>query len=253
MDPIYQKEFQVTDLVTDCFGRVKPSAILYYLQEAAGQHSNLLGAGWDVLSEKGLFWAVTRHKVQISRLPQLGETITVRTWPMPTTRVAYPRAAAAYDSQGQELFRAISLWVLMDKESRQLILPGKSGVEVAGMLCGTELTLPRSLAPIKLESNTLRTVTYSCLDRNGHMNNTRYLDWVDDLLPSGFHGSHMAREFTVCYANEALEGQTLQMEWQLGADGQLLVDAHRRETNDSEKNTRVFSAQVIYERFSVNQ
>ena len=249
MEPIHQVQFTVTDLVADCFGNARLSALLYYVQEAAGQHSALLGAGQKMLTEKGLFWAVSRHKMQITRLPRLGEVVTVQTWPMPTTRVAYPRSVVAIDSQGQELFRAISLWVLMDAESRSMILPGKSGVDVAGTLRGNELELPRSLAPLKLQSSAERVVTYSCLDRNGHMNNTRYLDWVDDLLPAAFHGAQMPREFTVCYASEALEGQTLRLDWQLGADGLLQVDAHRGQTDDSGKNTRVFSAQVAYSGF----
>lgn len=246
METIHQVQFTVTELVADCFGRAKLSALLYYVQEAAGQHSTLLGAGQDLLTEKGLFWAVTRHKMQIARLPRIGETITVHTWPMPTTRVAYPRSVAAFDSQGRELFRAISIWVLMDRNSRSMVLPGKSGVEVMGTLRGDELAQPHSLVPSKLQSSTERAVTYSCLDRNGHMNNTRYLDWVEDLLPAAFHGTNAAREFTVCYASEALEGQVLRLDWQLSADGVLQVDAHRRQTDEAEKNTRVFSAQVLF-------
>ena len=71
------------------------------------------------------------------------------------------------------------------------------------------------------------------------MNNTRYLDWVDDLLDSDFHREHPAREFTVCYLNEAREGDTIGLNFEL-ADGPVLtVDANR----DGE---RIFSAQILY-------
>ena len=246
MDPIYSQTFTLTDKDVDCFGRMKLSTLLTCAQEVAGRHSALLGADYDSLLEKQLFWAVTRHKVQITRLPLLGETITVQTWPMPTTRVAYPRSLVAYDARGEELFRSISLWVLMDVENRAMVLPGKSGVEVAGTLTGGELSVPHSLVPKALSNTVNRTVTYTCLDRNGHMNNTRYLDWVEDLLPSAFHKAHAPKELVICYASEAREGQVLRLSWELSQEGSLQVDAHREYTLVPDKQYRVFSAQVLY-------
>ena len=242
----YRQTFTLTDLDVDRYCKLKLSSLLFYAQEVAGKHSALLGADYDTLAQKKLFWAVTRHKVQITRLPTLGETITVETWPMPTTRVAFPRALAAYDAQGNELFRSISLWVLMDPESRAMVLPGKSGVDVGGLLTGTELSAPHSIVPKALQNRADRTVTYTCLDRNGHMNNTRYLDWVADLLPSDFHQEHSPKELVICYASEALENQQIRLDWELSGDGILQVDAHRENTLVPGKNHRVFSAQVLY-------
>ncbi len=247
MKPIYRKNFTLSDMEVDCFGRLKLSTLLYLAQEVAGNHSELLGAGYDTLAQKGIFWAVTRHRVQITRLPVRGETITVETWPMPTTRVAYPRSVVAFDAQGKELFRLISLWVLMDANSRAMVLPGKSGVTVEGMLTGTELDTPRSLAPKGMTDFALRAVTYSCLDRNGHMNNTRYLDWVDDLLPAQFHRDREAREFVICYLSEALENQQLRLDWSLSETGCLQVDAHREKTDVSDGKDRIFTVQMLYE------
>ena len=246
MEKIYKQSFEITDLVTDRFGKLKLSAPLFYAQEIAGQHCNLLGTDFDSLAKHGLFWAVTRHRVQITRMPVRGETITVETWPMPTTRVAYPRAVAAYDAEGKELFRIISLWVLMDINKRTMVLPGKSSIEVAGILRGTELETPSSLVPQALPSNSSRQVTFSCLDRNGHMNNTKYLDWISDLLDSDFHRDHTAKEYTICYLSEALEKQQISLAWQLSQEGILQVHAHREETDVSKKQTRVFSAQLVF-------
>ena len=174
MEPIYQLSFDITDLHTDRFGRLKSSSILYFVQEAAGKHwqyiENQTGEKCD------LFWVIIRHRVQVSRLPRRSEKIRLETWPMPTTRVAYPRSVVAYDENGNELFRSISLWVLMDPETRAMVLPGKSGVSVEGILRGTELPTPASLIPREMEQKTTRTVCYSDLDRNGHMNNVKYLD-----------------------------------------------------------------------------
>ena len=244
MEPLYAQHFEINDNLVDRYGRLMPSKILFFAQEVAGQHCNLLSVDYDTLAQKRMFWAVIRHRVQVTRLPQRGETIRVETWPMPTTRVAYPRSVVAYDEAGKECFRSISLWVLMDLDTRNMILPGKSGISVLGTLRGTELTAPNSLVPKALNTSRSRTVCFTDLDRNGHMNNTRYLDWIDDLLPSPFHCKHTIREFTVCYLSEAREGQELQLHWDFLEDGVLRVDAFRKgETKDE----RILSAKLLFE------
>ena len=247
MEPIYQQSFQINDAAVDCFGRLKPSMLLFYVQEVSGLHASTLGAGYDALMAKNLFWAILRTRVQITRLPVSGETIRVETWPMPTSRVAYPRSVVAYDEAGKEVFRAISLWCLMDTQNRSMVLPGKSGVIVEGTLRGNELAVPGSLAVKGLSNSGTRQVLFSDLDRNGHMNNTRYMEWCSDLLPSGFHHSHTPREFTVCYHAEALEGENLELHYELKEGGLLQVDAWRNQENDSAAHSRVFTAQVQYE------
>ena len=244
MEPIFQHEFLINDAAVDCFGRLKPSMLLFYCQEIAGQHCNLLGADYDTLAQKNLLWAIIRQKVQITRLPRSGETIRVETWPMPTTKVCYPRSTVAYDADGQELFRAISMWVLMDAQSRAMILPGKSGITVQGLLTGTELATPGSLAPQKLENTYSRRVCFTDLDRNGHMNNTKYLEWIWDLLPSSFHQGSEPREFTVCYHTEAREGDLLHLGWQTDAEGLLQVESWREEEDASFH--RIFAAQIRF-------
>ena len=246
MEPIYREPYQIRDCDVDCFGRLKASMILFYAQDIAGRHCELISLDYDTLAQQRLFWAVIRHRVQITRMPRRGETITVETWPMPTTRVAYPRSMVAYDAEGNEVFRSISLWILMDLDTRAMILPGKSGIDVNGLIRGNELTPPPSLTPKILANTRYRDVCFTDLDRNGHMNNCRYLDWISDLLPSAFYREREMKEFTVCYLNEAREGQTMDIHWELKEDGSLRVDANRQETDPSAGHSRVFSAQIRY-------
>ena len=243
MEPIYQQEFTVTDNAVNRYGRLKPSMILYYVQEVAGRHFDRISMDYDALASHGMIWAIIRQRVQITRLPDRGETIRLETWPMPTTRVAYPRSVVAYDAWGNELFRSISIWVLMDLNTRNMILPSKSGIAVAGTLRGNELAVPSALPAKLLRSRRSRTVCFTDLDRNGHMNNTRYLDWIDDLLPSAFHKDHTFREFTVCYLSETREGQELELRWDFLEEGCIQVDAHR---NLDGKDERVFSARLLF-------
>lgn len=222
---MYTQEFTLNDLHVDCFGRLKPAVMLWLIQEVSGIHASQLGASWEALAEKNLFWAVIRHKVEVFRPAYTGQTITLRTWPMPTTRVAYPRATEARDAQGNLLFRSHAIWVLMDRTSRAMVLPGKSGVTVPGTVQGCEAPPPGSIPGRTPKNYVNRTVGYNVLDRNGHMNNTRWLDWTDDLLSADFHREKMLRLLDICYLAEAKEGQQVDLFWQLDGQNLLQVEA----------------------------
>ena len=243
MEPIYVDEFEISDLQCDRFGRLRGASILWLVQEMAGRHCKILGVDWDTLAAKGMFWAIIRHQVQVTRLPQKGQTIRIETWPMPTSRVAYPRQVVAYDQDGTELFRTVSVWVLMDLHSRAMILPGKSGVEVCGVLRGGELPTPKSVSPAGQTHSQERTVRFTDLDLNGHMNNCRYLDWAYDLLPSDFHRSHTLAGFSLGYLSEAIEGDQLKLSYDLEA-GDLQLQIQRLEGDGAAK---IFCAQIHYD------
>ena len=239
MDSLYKDDFTLSDLQCDRFGRLKPSAICWLVQEMAGRHCLRLGLDWASLAKKGMFWAILRHRIEVKRMPQKDETIHVQTWPMPTTRVAFPRNVVAFDHNGNELFRTTSLWVLMDMEKRAMILPGKSGVEVPGVLLGGELPVPGSLAPKTLSGRQERTVRFTDLDLNGHMNNCRYLDWAADLLPSDFHRDRCLHSATLGYLAESREEDALALFYGESEDGSIGLEILRQDQ-------RIFAAELSF-------
>lgn len=245
MELIYEKEYTLTDLHTDAFGRAKPSAILSFAQDIAGEHAAIISDNWEQLQQKHLFWAISRNKLEILCPAQVGETILLRTWPMATTKVAYPRAVEGYRKDGTLLFRMVSIWVLMDTEKRSLVLPGKSGIAIDGCNRGSELSIPSSLSPICGQNQVVRSVSYSELDRNLHMNNTRYMDWLADVLPLSFHKDYYLCNCTLCYLHELRAGESLSLQWNLGEDGLLSMDGILQ---DSTGEKRIFASQAQFKR-----
>lgn len=225
MSLLFNHSFLVSDTQCDRFDRMKPSALLSVMQDAAGGSSASLGLTTEFLAEHGVFWAVIRNKVDIFRMPTRLETVRIETWPEPKTRVAFPRATLGYDAEGNLLFRARSLWVLMDLSTRAMVLPGKAPFEVPGLARDLELPAPTSLSVADCAENVVRPVNYTDLDRNGHMSNIRYLDWAMDLQSSDFHRSHSLTGFSVCYLNEAREGQQISLGYDLSEENELRVEA----------------------------
>lgn len=242
------KPFEITYSVTpdrvDENGFCKLSSLLYYCQEAAGGHCKILGLDWDSLAKKNLFWALIRTRMEITRLPALGEKILVRTWPMTTTRTAFPRACEGRDQQGELLFRCTSLWVLMDKSSRAMLLPGKSDVALEGIQFGTEAAAPGSVSPIHAETGAARQVSDQDLDRNGHMNNTRYMDWVWEYLQEAMPGTPAPRAFVANYLAEALPGQMLTISHLKNEDGTISIELTRPRGQVDAKPERIFAGKL---------
>lgn len=244
MEPVFTQNYEIRDNMVDCRGFLKPSQILFIAQDMGGRHCKELTLSYEDMAAKGFFWAVSRHRVQITRLPKSGEILKVETWAMPATAAAFPRSVVAYDEAGKECFRAITLWVIMTLDTRKMITPGKSGILVPSTLRGLELANPKGLVPRDMVNSSRRRVCFTDIDRNGHMNNTRYLDWVDDLFPSSFHYEHRMKELLVCYLSESREGQTLDMHYDVTDPDCIQVDAYRKE---GEEDHRVFSARILFE------
>lgn len=221
-------------------GQLKPSALLYLAQEVAGHHATELGSGWDQLHEKNLFWAVIRTKAEVLDAPS-GTEVLLKTWPMPTSRTAYPRCVMGYDQDGRLLFKLVSLWVLMNVHTRAMVLPGKSGVEVIGSLYGIEPEHPRGL-PVTGQDHTLYKRVEKChLDKNGHMNNTKYMDWVMEQAPM----DQRVKSFELCYFNEGRLDDEMELGCTLEANT-LTVNIRRGCTDYSEKKDRIFAAAVHF-------
>ena len=54
MDIIFEKEYALTDMHCDAFGRAKPAALLSFAQDIAGEHAAILSDNWEELQKKHL-------------------------------------------------------------------------------------------------------------------------------------------------------------------------------------------------------
>ncbi len=251
MNPVFRQQCQITEAQCNPFGYAKNSALLLCVQDIAEAHCNLLGADRQTLEKENLFWALVRNKMEITRHPSLGETIILETFPLPTTKTNYPRGTIAYDKDGNELFRTLSLWVLMHWQTRRLILPHQSNIEVPGNSLiqdsfFTSQTFPRTAPQNRALSHSCHTVTCEDLDQNLHVNNTRYVDWVMKLLPEDFLSSHPLRQLTVSYHNEAKESQKVSLNYAISPENSLQVEGLLTEADATKTPIRVFTAQAQF-------
>ena len=214
MSGIYEKELRLLTADTDMWRHLRPSVLAGFLQSAATAHAGQLGAGTQATLDRGVLWIVARMAVEIRRMPGCDEDVLLRTWPGPARHTLFPRYYEMLSPGGDTLLQASSIWLLMDAKDRRMVSARDAGIQVEGLVRGGELPLPTRIGrfPSLPAERSERTVRYSETDVNGHLNNTRYLDWADDLLSPEFHRSHTLRSLWVEYRSEIRLGQTAELE-----------------------------------------
>ena len=213
--------FAQTVRIRDCdvsFNRkLRPSCLFSLMQEASIDHTEQLGAGRDKTLDRGFLWVLTRQKVLINRLPEYDERVLFESWPGETMHVLFPRYYRMLDAAGQLLLSASALWTLIDAEKRAFIFPQQEGIVVLGETTGNEIPLPSGIRSLPTEEKKHFTVPYSHTDINGHMNNIRYIDECENMIPH-IAAERDLKEIAVEYAHEIRLGE--EMEISLGVQEQ---------------------------------
>lgn len=202
----------ITPDEADFTGKWRPGDIFRAMQRAAEIHANELGWGYDVLKAKNIAWVLTRTQLQMQKYPNVWDQITVATWTGLVKHSVFPRYFEFRASDGSVLGKAVTLWVLLDLETRSMVSADKAQIEVPedeGHVPALSFpSAPRELKGVEPELKE-KVPAYMDFDINGHVNNTRYIDWLCDLFAPECYEEHFIRELTVNYAGEILPGTEL--------------------------------------------
>lgn len=207
---LYQQDFLVLSNEADIHHRASLYSLSNYLQEAARSHAEKLGWGVELLRSQQQFWVLTRLIIQVEAYPKPGQTITVATWPKGTDRLFALRDFEV--TLGDKIIaRATSSWALLDLKSRRAnSLDAMSSIMFERANIHAIKAVPEKLpAPAVDASTSQHTVTYSELDLNGHVNNTRYINWLLDTFPIDFHKKHAVSSIQLNYLAEVFPDQTV--------------------------------------------
>ncbi len=185
---LYTLSYALRSRDVNMFQRLRSSQLFELLQEAATDHSELLGSGIAVIRAKNLMWVLARQNVEIGRMPAYGEQIVIETWPGNTVHSLYPRYYRILDSKGETIISSSAIWMLADMSERTLVPSSRSGFEFSNDKRGMEIALPSPPRSFFTDQSTSFTVPFSYVDMNGHMNNTRYFDLADNLSPAALAG-----------------------------------------------------------------
>ena len=165
--------------------QIRFSAILCLMQDAAYEHAAALGVGYDFLTSIHRAFVLSRLQISVlSELPAWGERIVLQTWPSGVERL-FANREFELSREGREPFlKATTSWLMIDTQTRHPVRPQEYFVNITPR----EVRVLGPEAPVKLGWDDsavpfdIRHARASDLDPNGHVNNTRYVDWVTDAI-----------------------------------------------------------------------
>ncbi len=218
------QDYYLRALDVDIKGEWMPSAIFVRMQEIAEDHATAVGAGRvDLVDEKGLGWVLTRMLVKMNKYPRIGQTIKVSTWPLKPTKLTFLRQFMFRGIDGELLGTASSQWVLFDIKERVLRRTVVLGDYPYDPKLAIKMGEPgKIILPAVMEKKMTRTVMYSDVDMNVHMNNTKYLNWICELFPSETLKEHSLEEIKINYIAEAYIDQQVGLYMKEGQGGHFI-------------------------------
>ncbi|WP_085991324.1 acyl-[acyl-carrier-protein] thioesterase [Oceanobacillus senegalensis] len=209
---VFKKNYHVDLRDVDFTKRLKSSTLFSYFQEIASLSAAELGVGIEVLADKhGVAWILTRTRVEIIRMPSWDEEIVIETWPQEPGRLEFERDFIVRDKEGNPIIRAISGWVIMDLKERKIKRPSTISFDTSSIHedRALDVKLKKLKSPGGLEVVYEKVIGYSDVDFNGHLNNSRYVDYIMDCFPIEEHRTHTVRAIEVNFNHEALPGDTI--------------------------------------------
>ncbi|MBP6909948.1 MAG: hypothetical protein KBC18_05905 [Candidatus Saccharicenans sp.] len=214
MDELHQfsSGFEIMSFDVDYQGRAHLSALMNYLQDAARLHSIQEKFSVFDLQEKGVTWVISRYHLQISRYPEMGEKITVKTWASGLHSFYALREFEMSDSQQKRILAATSSWMIIDLKDR-------CPVKVNGLF-PDELILNKRILeddfpvlPIvdRLDFKSEFKALFEDLDFNRHVNNVAYSRWAVEGMPPEVLFSHRPVDLQINYRAEVFYGDSLEV------------------------------------------
>ena len=190
----------------DYNGIAKASAILKYMQTAADSQLAERGMSYDELRGIGRAFILSKLKLEINRSFREGEPITAITFPCESRGFSFLRCYGI-EQDGRVVARAVSLWALIDTNNRSLVKVKDFELDLP-LLPPLDLAFDRFKLPDTLIDVGGYGVHYGDVDRNMHMNNTKYPNMYSNYLP--LIGKRIST-ISINYLSEAPMGEKMRV------------------------------------------
>ncbi|CMX49025.1 acyl-ACP thioesterase [Streptococcus pneumoniae] len=203
----YQMKMKIPFDMADMNGHIKlPDVILLSLQVSGMQSIELGVSDKAILEEYNLVWIIVEYDIEVFRLPRFAEEITIETEALSYNRLFCYRRFTIYNEAEQELIHMMATFVLMDRDSRkvhvvepEIVAPYQSDFDKK-LIRGPKYESLEE--PISKDYH----VRFYDLDMNGHVNNSKYLDWIFEVMGADFLTHYIPKKINLKYVKEVRPG-----------------------------------------------
>ncbi|MCE1255755.1 MAG: thioesterase [Anaerolineae bacterium] len=242
--PVWIEETRVNANDSDFEGKWKATRILQVMQEVGNRHAIQLGVGFKNLIQFNQAWVLSRLRIRFLDFPGIDEQIKIQTWPKGIQqKIFFDRHFKMSNSNGQTIALASAAYLLIDFEARKMLRPSALNVQLPenSEMSAIDEQLEKIPVPDQLDEQMRVKATYSTLDVMGHVNNTRYLEWIGDCFTVEHYKTHKLEWVQINYANEIKPGEEISL-----SSGSLNNDAFTRVItgNNLTAGNRAFEAMI---------
>lgn len=231
----YTEKYKTMWHDTDASRKVRPSELLVYMQETANRQ--FVSVGRDLDGERdsdGVGFILSKIALDFNMPLYAYEDIEVETFTCDSRGFSFNRGFRILRG-GEEVARAASVWALVDVKEGKLIKVNDYSVGFENEpIPVTESPMRIKMPPVEsFASVGKRTIVYSDIDYNMHMNNTRYPNMLCDFMEIA--DVERICGMTLSYLHEAALGDTLEVLCAkteenyffktLGKDGKICLEA----------------------------
>lgn len=187
-------------------------SLIKYLQDAAGEHSDLAGYGISNIEKTHLAWLVLNWKVKMISHPHYNEEITIKTWARSLEKVYSYRDFEILDSNNNLVAIASSKWLLVDSNTKKIKHITEDIVNSYGLNNKAVFNVNLDEKPKVPENNSLN-FTYKVqrrdIDTNHHVNNLFYIDFALETIPENIYLSNEFNNIEIFYKKEIKYGEII--------------------------------------------
>ena len=199
---MYKEKFVVQKDEVDSFGEIKISKLMWHMQNVAGEHAIKLKIDRDILMKDNNIWVVVRYDMKINRLPKLKEKYVITTHPGETKGFMFPRFFQVYDKHGNLLVNISSTWVVVNFDTRRIILRPFKDINLPVEHDPNDLEVPSKVNEEATNLLYKRLTKESELDINIHINNTFYYDYILEIHDAEFYKENKVSRILLNYEKE---------------------------------------------------
>lgn len=233
MEPNYYVEnITVMNADGDFSGRMKPSAFLRYMEQAAMDHARAFGMDDKFFREHGVSLLVGKQALKFERVPFRGEKLTLTTRAECCRRGSIKRITTVTDADGVQIATADCRWIMVSLAEGHILRQPPWTVE-GFWNDSVEEELPLRLH--KCKEGLIRagewTAHYSLCDLNGHINNAFYLDIACDALPLDVVRKGPVTFSSINYHREVPLGEKMEVFYSPSEQGWYLIGKHNGQTS----------------------
>ncbi len=163
--------------------RIRLNNLVNLMLETSGEDSNKNGVAFEELLREGYTWVISKWKLEIERPIMQDEKISIKTWPSSFRKIYAFREYRVSDERGNIVAKATAVFVLVDLKDKKSALIPNEVVSRYNLINQKNFNkIERIVKSEKIFIIDEFKIRPTDIDINGHVNNSVYLDWIENAI-----------------------------------------------------------------------